>query len=513
MPAERLSMRKMKEVLRLYFGLGLSKRQVARSCSISPSTVVEYIRKAELAGICWPLPDDIDDAALESLLFAEERSGRWLPRPEPEYAVLHRELRRKGVTLELLWQEYKDRFPEGYAYSQFCFLYRRWAKKLDLSLRQQYRAGEKLFVDFAGKTVDIINPHTGEITDAQIFVGVLGASNYTYAEAVASQSLPHWIACHVNMFEYFGGVAEILIPDNLKSGVDKSCRYEPDINPTYQDLAEHYGTVVIPARPGKPRDKAKVECGVLVVTRWILAALRNRQFFSIAELNIAIRELLSRLNNRPFKKLPGSRLSLFETIDKPALMPLPSDRYQYAEWKKAAVNIDYHIEVDSHYYSVPYQLVRSKVDVRMTTDVVEVFFKSKRVAMHQRSARRGSFTTIGEHRPSAHQRYLQWTPSRIISWAQSVGEHTGVLIEQILMSKPHPEQGYRSCLGILRLGKKYTPERLEQAARRAVTIKAYSYRSMKSILDNGLDKLPIHEHQEVLPVIQHDNIRGKAYYN
>jgi len=513
MPAERLSMRKMKEVLRLYFGLRLSKRQVARSCNISPSTVVEYIGRAELAGLGWPLPDDIDDAALESLLFAEERAGRWLPRPEPEYAVLHRELRRKGVTLELLWQEYKDRYPEGYEYSQFCLRYRQWAKKLDVTLRQQYRAGEKLFVDFAGKTVEVIDPHTGEITDCQIFVGVLGASNYTYAEAVADQRLASWCRCHVNMFEYFGGVADILIPDNLKSGVDKVCRYEPDINPTYRDLAEHYGTVVIPARAGKPRDKAKVECGVLVVTRWILAALRNRQFFSIGELNVAIRQLLERLNNRQFKKLPGSRRTLFESIDKPALNPLPHERYQYAEWKKAAVNIDYHIEVEGHYYSVPYQLVRSKVDVRMTADVVEVFFKSRRVALHQRSFSRGAFSTASEHRPAAHQKHLQWTPSRILSWAQSVGEHTGALIEHILMSKPHPEQGYRSCLGILRLGKKYTPERLEQAAQRAVTVKAYSYRSMKSILDNGLDRLPISDEQEVMPIIQHDNIRGMSYYN
>lgn len=513
MPAERLSMRKMKEVLRLYFGVGLSKRKVARSCNISPSTAIEYIRRAELAGIGWPLPDGIDDTALQSQLFPEERSGRWLPRPDPQYEALNQELRKKGVTLELLWQEYKDQYPEGYEYSQFCRKYRQWEQKLDIILRQHYRAGERTFVDFAGKTVEVIDPHTGEITNAEVFVGVLGASNYTYSEAVADQSLANWVRCHVNMFEYFGGVSEILVSDNLKSGVHKACRYEPDLNPTYQDLTRHYGTVGIPARAGRPRDKAKVESGVLVVTRWILAALRNRQFFSLGELNSAIKELLIRLNTRPFKKLQGSRQSLFETLDKPALIPLPSERYQYAEWKKATVNIDYHIEVDRHYYSVPYQLVRSRVDVRITADVVEVFFKSKQIALHPRSRHKGSYTTDNAHRPASHQKYLQWTPSRIISWAGSIGSNTAALVDHILMSKPHPEQGYRSCLGILRLGKKYGNERLEDASKRAVAIKAYSYRSMKSILENGLDKLPLHEHQEVLPVIKHENIRGMSYYN
>ena len=513
MASERLTMRKAKEILRLHFGLSLGKRQIARSCGISHSTVLEYIRRAEHAGLGWPLPEGIDDATLESRLFPMERAGRWLPRQEPDFQELHRELSKKGVTLQLLWQEYKGHCPEGFEYSQFCLRYKAWAKTLDVTLKQHYRAGEKLFVDFAGKTIAIVDSLSGEKTDANIFVAVLGASNYTYAEAVLNQSLPCWIGCNVRALEYLGGVPEIIVPDNLRAAVSKACRYEPDLNPTYRDMAEHYGTVIIPARAGKPRDKAKVETAVLIVTRWIIAALRNHTFFSLSELNQKIRELLQRLNTRSFKKIQGSRQSLFESIDRPALRRLPLERYQYAEWKKATVNIDYHIEVDGHFYSVPYLLVRKPVDVRMTVETIEAYFKAKRVAMHRRSNRRGGFTTVNEHRQASHQRHLEWTPSRIVSWAQKTGPNTAQLVEQIMMNKPHPEQGYRSCLGILRLEKKYSAERLEEAARRALAIKSYSYWSVKSILVNGLDKLPIPQETEVTLIVQHDNIRGSQYYN
>lgn len=511
MAHKRLSMRKIREILRLYHELKLGKKQIARVCSVSPSTVVEYVRKAEAAGLKWPLPEDLDETSIESFLFPTETHQRPTERPLPVMAELHRELQIKGVTLQLLWLEYKEKYPEGLQYSQFCEHYRRWTKTLDLSLRQEYLAGEKTFIDFAGKGIPIINRFTGEITAAEIFVAVLGASNYTYAEAVESQKLPSWIGAHTRAFEYFDGVSELLIIDNLKSGVTKACRYEPDINPTYQDMCRHYGTVVIPARAGKPKDKAKVEAGVLLVTRWITAALRHHTFFSLAELNDAIRELLEKLNNRKFKKLDSSRRELFETIDKPALKPLPTMRYQYAEWKKATVNIDYHIEVDGHFYSVPYQMVRQQVEARITTDTIEVLSKGKRIAIHTRSYQKGKFTTLTEHMPKAHQGYKEWTPSRLINWAEKAGPCTAKLVETIMSTKPHPQQGFRSCLGIMSLGKKYSNERLEAAAHRALSIRSYSYRSIRSILESGLDRA-VTEQKEVIPAIEHDNIRGQQYF-
>lgn len=511
MAHKRLSMRKIREILRLYHELKLGKKQIAKACSVSPSTVVEYVRKAEAAGLNWPLPEHMDDTAIEALLFPVE-APKLTDRPLPAMAELRKELQVKGVTLMLLWHEYKERCPEGYQYSQFCEHYRRWSKTLDLSLRQEYRAGEKMFVDFAGKTIPVVNRHTGESTEAEIFVAVLGASNYTYAEAVESQNLPAWIGAHTRAFEYYGGVAALVIPDNLRSGVTKACRYEPELNPTYQEMCQYYGTVAMPARAGKPRDKAKVEAGVLVVTRWITAALRHRTFFSIAELNAAIRELLEKLNARKFRKLDCSRKELFASIDKPALKPLPPIRYEYAEWKRARVNVDYHIEVEGHFYSAPYQMVGQQVDVRITAGAIGIIFKAKRIASHTRSYHRGKFTTITEHMPKSHQGYKEWTPSRLITWAAKAGPGTAKLIETIMTTRPHPQQGFRSCLGIMGLGKKYSNERLEAAAQRAIAIKAYSYRSIRSILESGLDKVAT-ETKEVMSAIEHDNIRGQQYFH
>lgn len=514
MTTPNLTMQKTKEILRLHFDLKLTKRQIARCVKASHSTVVKYIEKAERAALAWPLPADFDDTKLEQLIFGKETIARDTARPLPAMDDIHRELRRKGVTLQLLWQEYKENCPDGYQYTQFCEHYRRWAESVEVSMRQIHRAGEKMFIDFAGKTIPISNPLTAEVANAQIFVAVLGASNYTFSEATLSQDIPSWISCNVNALEFIGGVPTVMVPDNMKSAVDKACRYEPEMNATYQEFSAHYGVVIIPTRVARPKDKAKVEAGVLIVTRWILAALRNRTFFSLSELNAAIRELLVRLNNRPFKKLPGCRREMFEKIDKPALRPLPLERYQYAEWKKATVNIDYHIEADGHYYSVPYQLIRKQVDVRMTMSVIEIIFKSKRVALHKRSFQKGGFTTIAEHRPKSHQRYLEWTPSKIINWAaNTVGPHTARLVEQIMLARPHPEQGYRSSLGVMRLAKRYSAERLEAAAQRAIIIRSFSYKSVKSILEHGVDRLPITEEQEVTAIVYHDNIRGSEYYN
>ena len=506
-------MRKIKEVLRLKWAHKLSNRKIAESCFISRSTVADYLLRAKLAGLSWPIAPELDDAAIENLLFPVTDKSIPAERRMPDMEYLYQELKRKSVTIQLLWYEYKQANTDGYQYSQFCNLYRQWVKKLDLTLRQEHRAGEKLFIDYAGQTVSIVDPKTGEITEAQIFLATLGASNYTFAEASLSQDLPSWIKSHVHAFEFFGGVAEILVPDNLKSGVTNPCRYEPDINPTYQDLAEHYGTTVIPARSRRPKDKAKVESAVFVAERWILAALRNHTFFSLAELNRAIAEKLHDLNNRKFQKLNTTRRQLFETIDRPALKPIPSRPYEYAEWKRARVNIDYHIEIDRHYYSVPYQLAREQVDVRLTSSTVEVLFKNRRVASHQRDYRKGAFITLTEHMPKSHQRYLEWTPSRIIRWAEKNGPKTEKLITRILDSRTHPEQGYRSSLGIMHLGKAYSPERLEAACERALFINAYSYKSVQSILKKGLDQQPfLFEQIEDTQPLNHHNIRGKLYY-
>ena len=513
MVARRLSMRKIKEVLRLKWECGSSNKQIATSCNIARSTVREYLSRAEDAGLTWPLDPNLDDSGLENLLFPDKPLIPSSQRQMPSMTYLFQEMKKKAVTLQLLWYEYKQGNPDGYQYSQFCNLYRQWVKKLDVTLRQEHRAGEKLFVDYAGQTFPIIDRSTGEILNAYIFIATLGASNYTFAEASLSLDLPSWINAHVHAFDFFGGVTEILVPDNTKTGIKHPCRYEPDINPTYQDLADHYDTTVIPARPKHPRDKAKVESAVLVAERWILAALRNHQFFSLSALNRAISDKLRDLNNRKFNKLDTNRRTLYLTIDKPALKPLPVHRYEYAEWKKLRVSIDYHVEVYQHYYSVPYQLIREQVDVRITTHTVEVLFKNQRVASHKRSYNQGHFTTLPQHMPKSHQRYIEWTPSRIIRWAAKNGPNTEKLVTRIMENRPHPEQGFRSSLGIMRLAKQYDPERLENACARALLIKGYSYKSVKSILKNGLDRQPLLFDQAEQPCSpDHQNIRGKHYY-
>jgi transposase len=506
--------RKIKEVLRLHHEKGFSVRQIASSLSIGRSTVQDYLDRSERAGLNWFLAADLDETTLEHRLYPSSPSIAQQQRQMPSMDYLYQELKRKGVTLQLLWHEYKQTHPDGYQYSRFCYHYQQWVQKLDLCLRQEYRAGEKLFVDYAGQTMEIIGPETGEIREVQIFVATLGASNYTYAEASLSQELSSWIQSHVRAFEFFGGVPEILVPDNLKSAVTRPCRYEPDLNATYREFAEHYGTVIIPARVAKAQDKAKVESGVLQVEHWVLAPLRNRTFFSLGELQEAIAEKLKTLNDRPFQKLEGTRRILFETLEKPVLKPLPVHSYVYADWKRTRVNIDYHIEVDHHYYSVPYQLVHEKLDVRFTDTSLEVFFKGRRIASHLRSYRKGTHTTLREHMPKSHQKYLEWSPSRLIRWAGQVGPHTQNLVSCILEHRPHPEQGYRSCLGLLRLKKTYSPERLETACARALQMKAYSYKNVESILKKGLDRQPLvtDSSQTPLPLLDHANLRGRQYY-
>ena len=515
MPAKRLSMRKIRETLRLHWGEHLSFRAVGTSIGASPSSVSACVRRAEAAGLSWPLDEELDDGALEAMLYPPPLPS-CRARVEPDWEYIHREMRRKGVTLQLLWQEYKESHPDrGYEYSAFCGHYRRFRGKLDVVMRQDHRAGEKLFVDYSGDGVEIIDPSTGAVTEAPLFVATLGASNYTYAEATPSEELRWWIEVHVHAFEFFGGVPELLIPDNTRTAVTRACRYEPDLNPTYLEMAQHYGTAVIPARSRKPRDKAKVEGSVLIAQRWILAALRNHAFFSLEQANEAIAAKLVELNGRRFQKLDTTRRELFETLDRPALRPLPPQRYEHADWARPRVNIDYHVEIDRHYYSVPYQLNRERVDVRYTTTTVEVIFKGRRVASHRRSYLPGRHTTVTEHMPKAHQEYLEWTPSRIIQWASKTGPETAALVDGIMAAKPHPQQGYRACLGILRLGKSFGQDRLEAACARASAIGSCSYKTVKSILGTGMDRqqaLPDDEPELVLPT-DHANLRGPTYYN
>ena len=513
MPAERLTMRKIREVFRLKFDCEISNRQIAKSCNIARSTVAEYLFRFKQAALNWPLPQEVDDNQLEQLLYPRLPAVPADQRPLPDWTYIHQQLRHKSVTLMLLWQEHKEIHPQGYQYSQFCYLYRQWAKKIDPVMRQEHRAGEKLFVDYAGQTVEVYDLHTNQMREAQIFVAALGASNYTFAEATWTQTLPDWIGSHCRAFSFFGGISEIVVPDNLKSGVSKACFYEPDINPTYLDMANYYDTVVIPARKRKAKDKAKVEVAVQVVERWILARLRNRQFFSLKQLNDVIGELLVELNSKPFQKLPGCRKQLFEALDQPALKPLPVQPYQYAEWKIATVHIDYHVEADFHYYSVPYQLIGKLIDVRITETTIECFYKSRPVASHIRSYLKGRHTTLKEHMPPSHQQWAKWNPQRFINWAAKIGPHTAELIEVILNCRKHPQQGFRSCLGILRLAKSYDDQRLEAACRRALTIGGTSYKSVASILKYNLDQKPLPGQTRTEAVIDHENIRGANYYH
>ncbi len=504
-------MRMIREVLRLKLDCGLSDRQIAKTAGIARSSVGEYLRRFRELGLAWPLSAAVQDRELEVCLFSPLPAIPSTQRPVPDWPTVHAEMRRKGVTLMLLWQEYKVANPDGFQYSWFCDTYQAWRSRRDLVMRQTHRAGEKLFVDFCGQTAPITDPKTGEIRQAQIFVAVLGASSYTYAEAVETQGLADWIGAHVRAFQFFGGTTEVLVPDNLKSGVTKVCRYEPDVQSTYAEMAAHYGVAVVPARVRKPKDKAKVEAGVLLVERWILARLRHRVFCSLTELNRAIAERVEDLNQRPFKKLPGCRRSAFEEQDRPALKALPAVPYEFAQWKQAKVHVDYHVEVEGHYYSVPHILVGRKIDLRYTTTAVEAFHQGQRVAAHARVDLRGRHTTVESHMPP-HHRFSKWSPQRLIGWAEKTGPATAQLITAILHNRRHVEQGYRSCLGILRLGERFGSARLEAACQRALAIKALSYRSVESILSHGLDAQPLVP-ESPASALQHDNLRGPEYFH
>jgi transposase len=512
-------MRHVRDVMRLKTA-GMPSREIARRVGAAPSTVRATIRRFEAAGLSWPLSDDITDTELEARLFASAGAGPGTRRghrrqAEPDWASVHRELKRKHVTLSILWEEYIASEPGGYRYSRFCELYRAWEGRLSVTMRQSHAAGDKLFVDYAGDGVPVvIDRRTGERRAAQIFVAVLGASSFTYAQATWTQGLADWINGHVGAFEAIGGVPALLVPDNTKVAVIKACLYDPQINRSYADMAAHYDTGILPARPRRPRDKAKVEQAVLMVERWLLGRLRHRTFHSLADVNAAIAELLTRLNEeRPIRRLGVTRRTLLEEIDRPALKALPESPYVFAEWRICRVSIDYHVEVGAHYYSVPHRFVRAEVEVRFTARTVEIFHKGERIAAHQRMSGNHKHTTVPEHMASSHRRYAGWTIERIRKDAAIIGPATAALCDLILNERAHPEQGFRACLGIIRLARSYGHERLDAAAMRAIDIGARTYGSVKSILANNLDRRPSPKRSADDAPILHPNIRGPRYYN
>jgi transposase len=510
-----MPMRQVREVLRLT-AAGVSGHEIARRLGVAPSTVRLTLQRLAIARLGWPLPAEMTDAALEAQLFtaAGTRQGH-RRHPEPDWPRIHHELKRKHVTLAMLWEEYVEQHPDGYRYSRFCELYRGWAGRLSVTMRQTHVGGDKLFVDYAGDTVPvIIDRLTGKTRPAQIFVAVLGASNFTYAEASWTQALGDWIGAHIRAFAALGGVPNLLVPDNTKVAVIKACLHEPQVNRTYAEMAAHYDTAILPARPYRPRDKAKVEAAVLIIERWLLGRLRHRRFYGLADLNTAIGEMLRRLNEeRPIRRLGVTRRALFEQLDRPNLKPLPAQPYAFAEWRVRRVGVDYHVEVEDHYYSVPYRFARSEVEVRLTPQTVEVFLKGERIAAHLRAGGNHRHTTVPEHMPSSHRRYADWTIERIRREAATVGPATAALCELILERRPHPEQGFRACLGILRLVRPFGVDRLEAAATRAIEIGTLTYGSVRSILDHKLDRQAAQRPPADGAPLLHPNIRGPRYYH
>jgi len=507
MAARRLSRMKLREILRLRLGKGLSQRQVARCCEVSRSTVSAYEQLAKEAGLTWPIAEEVD---LEQLLGRPRSPTKVVA--EPDWEAVYREKKRKGVTLKLLWEEYQTGQDSGYSYTQFTVRYKKWLGNQNLSMRQTHKAGEKLFVDYAGQTVTVEDPIQG-CFQAQIFVASLGASHYTYVEATRSQTQPDWLMSHVRAFEFFGGVPEMVVPDNLKSAVTKACRYEPTLNRAYQELAHHYDFFINPARVRKPKDKAVVEGAVLIVERWILARIRDHRFTSLGQLNQTLAQLLKSYNATSFQKRLGSRRSDFEQIDRPALRPLPQTRYTYAEWKTAKAHLDYHVEVDRRFYSIPYTHHGHKIDLRITQTLVEGFYKGTRIMVHLRLHGRQRYATQESHMPAHHQWMNGWNPERFLQWSAEIGVHTHALVEQILMRRTPVQQSYRSCLGILQLAKRYDAIRFENACRRALAFQGMSYQSVKSILVKGLDRIAW-EGEPEMEILQtnHANVRGADYY-
>jgi transposase len=509
-------MRRVREILRLVKDAKIAVRDVSRRLSVAPSTVRETLRRFDASGIEWPLPVEITDTVLEGRLYgaAGSKQGH-RRRPESDWSVINRELKRKHVTLQVLWDEYIAEHPDGYRYSRFCELYRGWEARLPVTMRQTHVGGDRLFVDYAGDTVPVvIDRLTGEIRDAHLFVAVMAASSFSFAWPTWTETLPDWIDAHVRAFDVFGGAARLLVPDNAKVAVIKACLYDPQVNRSYAELAAHYGTTVLAARPYRPRDKAKVEACVGIVERWLLGRLRNRVWYGIDELRVAAAEMIAQLNDKVMRQYGGSRRDLFEELDRPHLKPLPAEPYELAEWRRCKVGLDYHVEVARHFYSVPYRHARASVEVRLTARTVEIFLNGERIGAHVRGSGNGHHTTVDDHMPSSHRRYRDWTADRLLDEADRLGPSVRLLCEIILQERPHPEHGYRACLGIVRLVRSYGAARLDAAALRALEIGGRNYGTIKSILEKRLDEQPLEQRRTPGAVgIDHPNIRGPKYYH
>lgn len=514
MPTKKLSMRKLRDILRLRLEVGLKMRQIKASLRISLGAVQKIISKADELGLDWSTIEQLDDEQLAHQFYPDSDVRVSNQLVIPDWSEIHKELKHKGVTRHLLWEEHTQQYPNrSYSYPQYCFLYQEWFGKQKRSMRQIHKAGEKLFVDYAGQTAPIVYRSTGEVRYAQIFVAVLGASNYTYCEATWSQRLPDWLGSHVRAFAFFGGIPKLIVPDNLKSGVSKACRYDPDINPAYQQLAEHYGTAIMPARPRKPKDKAKAEVGVQIIERWVLARLRHHTFFSLAELNQCIRALLVEVNNKPFKQFKGDRQQWFDSLDKPALLPLPRQPYQYTDIKTVKVNIDYHIQYAQHLYSVPHHLVGEKLECHAKNSLIELFFQNRRITSHVRKYQPGT-TTLPEHMPVQHEKHHQWTAGRLMNWAKDLGHEVLLWVQALLKQKQHEQQAYRVCLGLLNLSKNYPAKRLNNACAIANQHQLYRLKHIKAILQSNQDQLISENNEQLLRLPQtHENIRGPKSFH
>lgn len=489
-------------------------RQIRDSLRVSLGAIQNIVSQAQDKGLSWQAIEQLDDQALAQLFYPEADPRVSSTFQMPDWGEVDRELKRKGVTKHLLWEEYTQQFPNcSYSYAQYCHLYLEWKGKQQRSMRQSHRAGEILFVDYAGQMIPVVSGSTGEVRFAQIFVAVLGASNYTFVEATWSQSLPDWLGSHARAFDFIGGVPRMVVPDNLKSGVTRACRYDPDLNPAYQQLAAHYGTAIVPARPYKPKDKAKAEVGVQIIERWILARLRHHTFFSLAELNQCIKALLVAVNQKPFKQLKGSRQTWFESIDKPALHALPRQSYQYTDIKSVRVNIDYHIQYDGHLYSVPHHLVGERLELHANSNLIELFFHNQPIVSHARQYRPG-MTTVPSHMPQKHEKHLQWTPERLMKWAKDLGDEVYLWVRTQLERKQIEQQAYRVCLGLLNLSYHYPPERLNSACAVANRHALYRLKHIKDILQSNRDKLPLETLEAASSLPQrHENIRGPQSFH
>jgi transposase len=507
-------MHRLKEILRQKLVLHRSHRQVAKAVGVSVGFVSGVVTRMAALGLGAEQIDALEETVLEEKLY-RPRVASGVRRPLPDPAQMHVELKRDGVTLQLLHLEYLESHPDGYRYTRYCDVYREWLARRSPTMRQTHIAGDKMFVDYSGKRPRIVDKATGEVTDVELYVAVLGASNYTYAEATFTQQVPDFVASTTRALAFFGGVPRALVPDQLKSAVTVACRYEPGIQRSFDELGRHYGTTILPARPASPRDKAKVEVAVQIAQRWILARIRDQVFHTLGELNARIRELTVDLNARTMRLYKASRTELFERLEKPTLAALPADTFEYAAWKKATLNVDYHIVFDDHFYSAPHTLIHEELWARATTTSVEIFHRSTRVASHARSYVKFKHTTITAHMPTSHQKHADWTPSRILGWARTVGPMTEKLAQAILAERRHPEHGYRSCLGLFRLAKRYGNERVEAACARALTVSARSYRHVESILKHGFDRAPAldTESRASSSSVVHENVRGRDYYH